>query len=97
MDLIIFLSVYLMACLVLTFLSYRKKINWWLTLIISILVTPVGGFIYYQSNNPIKVYKEARYKCRCCGFYFTEESTFCPYCEQDGHKIPLKKVYVDMT
>ncbi|HNQ60022.1 MAG TPA: hypothetical protein PK028_04345 [Bacteroidales bacterium] len=97
MDLIIFISVYLISCFVIAFMAYKKKINWWLALIISVIVTPVGGFIYYQSNNPIKAYKEVRYKCQRCGFYFTEKATFCPFCEHDGHKIPLKKIYVDMT
>ncbi|MGC8864365.1 MAG: hypothetical protein ACP5O2_01475 [Bacteroidales bacterium] len=97
MDLLIFVSVYLALALYLSFLSYRKGISWFITLLVSLLFTPVAGFIRYQSAKPIKVYKEARYKCRRCNYYFTEAFNYCPYCEKEGHKIPLKKIYVDMT
>lgn len=97
MDLIIFITVYLVLSFYLAYLSYRKGINWFSTLLISLAFTPVAGFIRYQSAKPIKVYKEARYKCRRCNYYFTEHHNHCPYCEKEGHKIPLKKVYVDMT
>lgn len=97
MDLIVFVSVYLAFSLYLAYLSHRKGINWIVTLLISLIFTPVGGFIRYQSAKPIRVYKEARYKCRRCNYYFTEPYHHCPHCEAEGHKIPLKKVFVDMT
>lgn len=97
MDLLFFIGIYLLATLILTYLSYKKGINWVFTLIISIIFTPVAGFIRYQSVKPIRVYKEARYKCRRCNYYFTEPKEYCPHCGKEGHKIPLKKVYVDMT
>ncbi|MDK2908891.1 MAG: hypothetical protein PWR20_458 [Bacteroidales bacterium] len=97
MDLLIFITIYILATLALTYLSYKKGISWFLTFIISLIFTPVAGFIRYQSVKPIKVYKEARYKCKRCNYYFTEPSKFCPYCEKEGHHIPLHKVYVDMT
>ncbi len=97
MDLLFFIGIYLFATLILTYLSYKKGINWILTLIISLIFTPVAGYIRYQSVKPVKVFKEARYKCRRCNYYFTEPKEYCPYCEKEGHKIPLRKVYVDMT
>ncbi len=97
MDLILFISFYLLFTLLITYLSYKKQISWLPTLIISLIFTPVAGFIRYQSVKPIKVYKEARYKCRRCNFYFTDYKEYCPNCEKEGHKIPLRKVYVDMT
>ncbi len=97
MDLIAFILIYFIAGIVVSILSYRKGLFWLWALLLSILLTPVAGILYYQSKRPVKIFEENRYKCPRCKFYFTEQHPECPYCKKDGEEIKLRRVKVDMT
>lgn len=97
MDLIIFISIYVLAAFVATYRAYQKRLNWLMALVLSLFLTPVAGFIYSRTTKAVRIFKEQRYKCPRCNFYFTEPHAECPYCKKDGHTIHLRKLYVDMT
>lgn len=97
MDILLAALIYTIATLIITYLAWKKRISWKKAFLLSLLLTPFAGAIYYSNTHILYTYKEARYKCQRCGFYFTTEAEYCPHCAKDGVKVPLIKTYATMT
>jgi hypothetical protein len=83
------LFVYLTLCFLLYHLGSGKKIGGRRLGLISLLATPITGFIvYYLSQEKMIVFQE-RYVCQQCKYEFTQPAEFCPICSTAGHKVPL--------
>jgi hypothetical protein len=67
--------------------------------IVSFLLTPVIGLAFLISSNKRKlnIYKEKSYKCNRCGFVFSENHIYCPFCEKEGHFLKLTETHKIMT
>ncbi len=81
----------------LTLEGSRRKIGWLRTLLISLLLTPIVGFVFVFNSGKRISYFEVHYKCNRCGYEFTEHSDHCPLCKKDGHEIKLEEVQKIMT
>lgn len=97
MDISLAALIYTIATIVITYFAWKKQISWRKALVLSLLLTPFAGAIYYSNTYTLYTYKEARYKCQRCGFYFTTEVEYCPHCAKDGVKVTLIKTYATMT
>ena len=97
MDISLAALIYTIATIVITYLAWKKQISWRKALVLSLLLTPFAGAIYYSNTYTLYTYKEARYKCQRCGFYFTTEVEYCHHCAKDGVKVTLIKTYATMT
>ena len=66
---------------------------------ISLLLTPVIGlaFLLSAQHRKLNMYTEERFKCEECGYVFSEEHEYCPFCEKEGHKHKLTTVNMYMT
>lgn len=81
--------VYLLLCLLLYHLGESKMIRGWRLAVISLIFTPLVGFlVYYLSGNRMVVL-ETRYVCPECKYEFTHEVEFCPICSTEEHRIKL--------
>jgi energy-coupling factor transporter transmembrane protein EcfT len=97
MELKIIAVVYFLIACALSYFAWKKGLRWFRVFLASIILTPFIGFIIYSSTERVKIFKEKRFKCRRCNYYFTESHEFCPNCASEGEKIRLKTVSVDMT
>lgn len=65
--------------------------------LISFFLTPITGVIFFIRTKKRFFYYVYQYRCPRCNYYFTEEHSNCPQCEEEGYKVPLKKVKKIMT
>ena len=67
--------------------------------LISFFLTPIMGLAFYFSSNERKLntYTEENYKCDKCGYTFSENYDYCPFCEKEGRRYKLKPVNKLMT
>jgi hypothetical protein len=84
--------VYLLLSLVLSGLGRYKKIGSVWLFLISLLATPIIGYIVLLCSENAMVQLESRYKCPVCHFEFTEIKEFCPFCIEKGSMIELEEV-----
>lgn len=90
MILLIFL-LYLLAVVILIVKALSKSIAWVPVMTVGLLLTPVGGYIYYSRYRRTRPVILDRYHCSRCNIDFTEKTKFCSYCERDGIRTPLKQ------
>ncbi len=78
--------VYVLAAYYLSRLAESKEIGVKKLFILSLLLTPVIGVALYISSPHRKIfkYKEEFYKCKTCGYTFSEDHGDCPFCKKDG-------------
>jgi hypothetical protein len=71
-----------------------KRLFW-----LSLFLTPFLGLAFYLSSQHRKMnmYTERRYKCDDCGYVFSEQHDYCPFCEKEGKKNELRNVDMFMT
>jgi len=67
--------------------------------IISFFLTPIMGLAFYLSSieRKLNTYTEESYKCKRCGYVFSEDYHHCPFCEKDEQKVKLIRVNKLMT
>lgn len=75
----------------------KRKIGATKSFIISLLLTPIIGFIVVFNSKKIMSYFVYQYKCSRCNYEFTEQQEYCPLCAKEGERIRLKKVTKEMT
>lgn len=81
---------YLFLIAVVTFAASNRKIGKSRVFLISVLLTPIAGFIAFRYSDPAELLRYTRYRCPSCGVDFTEPMIDCPYCRRDGEIIKLR-------
>ncbi len=94
---LILLSIYIVSVLAVLISSLRRRISRIRLFFISLFLTPVAGSVLLWAADKKIDYEVIRYKCKSCGYTFTENHENCPICEKDGHRHPLKPVKRIMT
>ena len=89
--------IYLAATILNAVLAINKDASTALAIVGSLLLTPIFGYIYVSAHKKDGVYLVHQYKCKKCGFHFTEPHSNCPICLQKGIYSPLKKIVKEMT
>jgi hypothetical protein len=89
--------IYLAATALNAVLAINKDASAALAVVGSLLLTPIFGYIYVSAHRKNGIYHVYQYKCKKCGFHFTEPHSNCPICLQKGVKSPLKKIVKEMT
>jgi hypothetical protein len=80
---------YLGLSLLLFHLGKRKKIGGRNLALISLLATPVVGFLVYLFSGNRMIVLEVRYVCPKCKYEYTHQIDFCPNCSTEEEKIRL--------
>ncbi len=90
---------YIIICYFFSFLGKKREIGKRRLFWISLFLTPAIGLAIYLGSQDIKMkhYIEKKFKCERCGYVFTENYEFCPFCEKEGIKHELKPVNQFMT
>ncbi len=91
------MGVYLLLCLLLFHLGKDKKIGSFRLMVISLLATPITGFIVLYFSQSRMIVLETRYLCSECRFEFTDSYEYCPHCERSGKQIKLNPVKRNMV
>ncbi len=65
------------------FLGKNKKIGFWSTFIISVLLSPLVGLIVALVSDPVTTTYVYSRKCKFCGFEDKSGSQFCTACGKD--------------
>jgi len=91
--------IYIVVVYLFSMLGNRREIGMRRLFWISLFLTPAIGlaFLLSSQHRKLNLYKEQRYKCEDCGYVFSEDHEFCPFCEKEGKKNPLKPVSMYMT
>ena len=84
--------IYLVFVLILYKTAYNYKINPIWVLLLSLFLTPLAGLAALLLSEKGHLVKITRYVCDRCGLEHTENHEYCPFCEKDGHHVPLRKV-----
>jgi hypothetical protein len=87
---ILSIAIYLLITFVLTIIGIEKHTNGFRIFFISLLLTPLVGFIYYSLNSN-KSTHISYYHCHECNYIYPVKIKNCPICMEDGIKIRLKK------
>jgi hypothetical protein len=95
--LIIIFIIYLLLCFLLYHLGESRKLRGWRIGLISLLLTPVVGFIVYFFSPGRMVSIEKRYRCPECKYEFTQNEEFCPICKEQGKDNKLFEVNRNMV
>ena len=78
--------IYLASAIYIGFKGQNRKIGWLRTLIVSIFLTPIVGYIAYLKSSKDECTLKV-YKCKRCEFIYTEKHSVCPLCAKDGLNI----------
>ena len=69
----------------------KKKIEGSKASLVNLYLKPINDFIRFLKSRK-KAYKSLLYKCKRCGFLYTEKQHTCPMCEKEGATILLNKI-----
>jgi DNA-directed RNA polymerase subunit RPC12/RpoP len=89
--------IYILLALGVAFIGRYRKTGFTLPFIVSLLLTPIVGLLVVAHSNKKITYHEFQYHCPRCGYNFTEELEFCPYCSKAGREVRLVKEQITMT
>lgn len=89
---IIFLALYLLVSLIVTKIGASRKCGPERALFLSLLLTPVFGFIYVLLSRHKNLIKIVHYSCPKCGLEYTDGHKYCPLCSREGELTRLHKV-----
>ena len=92
-----FIILYIAFAFGVAFLGQNRKIGFAQSFGLSIFLTPIIGIALVAHSDKKITYFEYQYHCPRCGYNFTEELEFCPYCSKNGHQIALKKEQITTT
>ncbi len=96
-EIVLGFAIYIGLSIWLTLKGSKRRIGWFKSLLASVFLTPLIGYLIVNNSHKNISYYETHYHCSRCGFDFTEKYDYCPLCEQDSHLIKLKKVKKEMT
>lgn len=92
---IFFIAVYLIITFLLTAFGFEKQNERIKIFIISILLTPIAGFIYMMRDKT-RVSKISYYYCHECDYIFPVKMSHCPICAEQHKKYDLQNMLVQM-
>lgn len=97
--LIIAIVFYIIVVYFFSRLGRNREIGTRRLFLVSLFLTPVLGLAFLVSSQERKMnpYTEITYKCEKCGYVFSEDLEYCPFCEKEGFKQKLKPVNKFMT
>ncbi len=78
----IYFVIYILVCVIISLMSFRKRISFWGVLVISIFLTPVVGLISVikADNNVIIYHYSMSNTCNSCNAEINTSETNCPVC-----------------
>lgn len=88
---------YVVLAIGVAYLGQNRKIGFVQSFVLSLFLTPIIGIALVAHSDKKITYFEFQYHCPRCGYNFTEEIEFCPYCSKNGHQIVLQKEEVTTT
>lgn len=59
---------------------------------ISLALTPITGMIYVYKSRYKRIKETVHFRCPKCGLAYTDGHEFCPSCDKEGKKTPLKRI-----
>ena len=83
---------YLLAAFIIGMQGGKRKIGVKRLLLISVIFTPLIGFIVLHLSEPSEIVRNVRYRCKRCKLEYTQAATTCPSCAVDGEVVQLMKV-----
>lgn len=89
--------IYIFLVLLITYKGRKKQIGQVLLFLITFFLTPIVGIIIILEGKNKFHYHVTQYKCRKCGYHFSEKHKECPHCANDGHHVKLIPVDKIMT
>jgi uncharacterized C2H2 Zn-finger protein len=97
--LLIVIPAYIVVVYFFSLLGRKKEIGPRRLFMISLFLTPLMGLAFLVSSQKLKInfYQERNFKCERCGYIFTKEYKYCPFCKKDGVLQELKPVLKQMT
>lgn len=87
---VLYVSIYLLVTFVLTIIGIEKHTNGFRIFFISLLLTPIVGFLYYSINRN-KSTQIRYYHCQECNYIYPVKIKDCPICLENGVKVRLRK------
>ncbi|MBN2172588.1 MAG: hypothetical protein JW731_00560 [Bacteroidales bacterium] len=61
-------------------------------LLVSILLTPLGGLLYVIQSPGKNILKITHYRCHRCHLEYTTNHKYCPSCMKEGKLVRIEKV-----
>jgi len=89
--------IYLLLAMVVAYLGENRNVGSTKAFVFSLLLTPIIGIVVVANSSKKITYSEFQYHCPRCGYNFTEELEFCPYCSKNGKEIKLIKQEITTT
>lgn len=76
-------------CFLVAFAGKDKKITYWGTFFVSLLLSPLIGLIFALITSPVQAttvsVSTTTYTCKHCKLSTSVNSHFCPGCDRDDH------------
>ncbi len=88
--LIIVLGAYLLVTFFLTIIKLEKNSEGLKFFILSLILTPLFGFVYLLKNRR-KAQKISYYYCKECNYVYPVKMKHCPICLEKNKKVKLVK------
>jgi hypothetical protein len=88
--LIIVIGAYLVITFILTVIGLERNSEGLKVFILSLVLTPLFGFVYLLKNRR-KAAKISYYYCEECDYVYPIKMKHCPVCLEKGKKVKLKK------
>ncbi len=86
------LTIYVILLFIIYFQSKDYKINSLWLLFLSIILTPIVGFIILFFTDKKNILDIVYYKCPSCKMQYTEWNDCCPSCQKNGENISLRAI-----
>lgn len=94
---IIAIITYIILALVIALLGRARTLGFFLSLAISILLTPIAGIISVMTSPKLILYHVVEHDCPECGSNYDKPHEVCPYCMKQGKYVSLHSNVVAAT
>jgi hypothetical protein len=81
---VLFAILYLLACFGIASFAVNKKVGSQRTFHIAVLFTPLIAYLVVALSPKKEVVKLQLFKCKRCGFEYTDKHITCPACAKEG-------------
>ena len=84
--------IYVLSAVFIGIEARKRKIGIIKAVILSLLLTPIAGYIFVSKSKYDDHIPQKQYKCRRCGHTYVHYHKYCPTCESNGRFIKLIKL-----